>query len=996
MYGTKNRLLSGTIRRLLAGSIGVGATVLGVTSPALAQDAALGEIFVTGTRITAPGVVSSSPITSIGAAEISLQQQPEVERILRLMPMIQPGDGQNVNNGTVGTATISLRGMGTQRNLIMIDGKRLTPYGVAGVVDLAQIPQGLVERIDIITGGGSAVYGSDAISGALNFILKRDFEGVEITSNMSQTEQSDGRTTFVSALLGGNFADGRGNMVMNLHYTDRDSVLFGARPLGQLGIVTADGGGYSNFLAGTAPTAPPEGCGGPGSVATGGSTTTLPTRLSIPGAPTAVLGQFREDGSLGPNCSVFNFNPWNYYQTPQQRYGGSVSGRFELNDSAEAYGRFAYTSTNVTQQIAPSGVFGNTFWTPLANPFISSAARATILDSANAARIAVGSIGASNWRDLNTNGVVDAADDLLISYRRRTVEFGARSSNYDSTYYSFVMGLRGTVMDDWNYDVSFQRGESQRADVSAGYTNVANIAHALNAVSTTTCRTGGSGCVPLNLFGGFGTITPAMAGYSSATAFRIESYSQQVAQATLSGQFDAAKTPWADRSLAVSIGTEYREEAGQSNPDECLKLPPTSCLGGAGGNQLPINGGFDVFEVFGEAILPLVSGRTGVESLDLELGYRWSDYSLTGNNRTWKAGLSWKPTDQLLVRAMKQKAVRAPTVGEAFAPQTTGLDNADLDPCSITNFANNRPGTTLHTRCLSTGMTPSQVGAIEDLVSGQINMRFGSDPLNPPKPESADTITIGVVWTPDFFSEKITRPTFSIDYYDIDIEDVIGEFGAQEILDSCYKAGIVSECAKVNRLGGDLVLPGSGLSAFTTNLKYLRAEGVELGASFGVEMGGYGDLSISANVNHYLIAERQSSNFSDLIKCVGMYGTQCGNPRPETRWIQRTMWNFSDYSLGYMWRHTDSTSIEPAQYAAPNQVFPAFRTIDSYDYFDLFAGWQVNDKLRLSFNVSNIFDKEPPVLGNEAGPTSSNSGNTFPSVFDPLGRVFTLGFNASF
>lgn len=958
----------------------------------------LSEVLVTGTRITTPGVTSSSPILSVTSADIDQLQQPEIEKIFRILPITLPSDGQNVNNGTGGAATISLRGLGAQRNLIMLDGKRLTPYSPAGAVDTQTIPTALIERIDIITGGASAVYGSDAISGAINFITKRNFEGVSINTDFSQTSESDGKIKSADVLLGTNMADGRGNIVIGLNYSNRDGVQLGARPLGQLGIVTANGFGLSNFQNGIAPTAPAAGCGGPNSVLDGGSTTTLPTRVAIAGGPG--LGQFREDGTLGANCGVFNFNPYNYYQTPQTRYGGSAIGHVEFNEHAEVYGRLSFTNTTVRQQIAPSGVFGSAFWTPLANPFISAQARTEILRVANLGRTATNAAGAAaptvvtagafpNWRDLNSNGVVDAADDLRIVYRRRTVEFGERSSTYDNTTWQFQIGARGDIMGGWDYDVSFQRGQADRDATAAGYTNVANIENAINAVSTTACRTGGSSCVPINLFGGFGSITPAMTAYSAATALENQIYTQQIASASVAGPVMALKLPTAENPLSVSLGVEYREEFAETTPDECLKLAPASCLGGAGGNTLPIKGGYNVKEIFGEAILPLINGVTGAQSLDLELGFRSSDYNITGSNETWKAGLSWRPLDSLLVRFMKQRAARAPSVGELFAPLTASLANAQIDPCSIANRAISAD---LRARCIATGMTTAQVGTVEDIVAGQINTFSGSDVQRPPSPEQADTMTFGVVFTPTF-GGSINRAVFSLDYYDIDINQVIGTFGAQEVLDQCYISGIQQSCDRIRRVGGTLTLPGSGIQLYTTNLDYFRAEGVEFAGTLGFDLGDIGQLTLQANVNKYLTQESQSSSFAKVIDCNGYYGTQCGNPLPEMRWTQRTSWSRGPFGVSLLWRHLGSTDIETPQTAG---TFAQFRSIDAFNYFDLSASWNYNDNFSVQVSALNVTDEDPPVVGNEAGTTSANNGNTFPSVYDTLGRVYAVGFNVKF
>lgn len=986
--------------------VGTLATVLGYNPLAVAQDDSIEEITVTGTRITRPGVESASPIYSVDQDEISMQQQPEVERILRLLPITKAEDGQNVNNGTAGVASINLRGLGPQRNLVLIDGKRVTPYNIDGIVDTSQIPTALIDRIDIITGGASAVYGSDAISGALNFVMKRDFEGVDLQGNYSFTNENDGDNRHLALTVGTNMADGRGNVVMTFNYTKRDGVLLGDRPLGQLGIGTADGSNYAEFLAGQAPEPGPAGCGGPGSVVAGGSTTTVPTRLQIAGGSS--LGQFREDGTLQGNCSVYNFNPWNYYQTPLERFGGSALGHFEINEHVEVYGRLNFGATNVTQQVGPSGIFGTTFFTPLANPLMSDQARAAIIAGAQADQ-AAGALNVAgtpdpdnpgdflfeNWRDVNGDNIVDVGDDLLLSYRRRTVEFGARSTGYDNNTFQIITGARGTIVGDWSYDFSFQHGESDRTNISAGYTNVANIEKAVDVVSVNgvpTCRQDSANCVPINLFGGFGAITPEMAAYSSATAIEQQNYKQTIYSGSVGGPISALQIPFADTPVAVSIGAEYRTEYGTTTPDECWKLAPNSCLGGAGGNRLPYAGGFDVTEFFGEAIIPLVSGKTGFEQLDLELGYRTSDYNPSGQNETWKVGLGWRPVESLRFRVMAQQAVRAPNVGELAAPNVTALRNATLDPCSIENAGN--IDAALAATCISTGMTAGQVGVIEDIVSGQVNTFEGTDLTRLPVPETADTLTAGFVYTPAFNLGPIDGLVVSVDYYDIDIQDIIGIFGAQEVLDGCYSANVQSECNKIVRIGGALTLPGSGIELYTTNLVNLHAEGVEVGVTMGVDLGRAGDLSISANYNQYLTQEQQSASFIPVTDCLGVYGTTCEGPLPKSRWIQRTSWNFKDdFTVSYLWRHMGSTSVESTEAA---NTFADFRSIGSYDYVDLTGTWQITDQINITASILNLFDENAPVVGNEAADTSSNSGNTFPSSYDTLGSVYTFGFRYQF
>jgi iron complex outermembrane receptor protein len=983
------------IRRAVQYALWTGAATVAVAQTVHAQDSNIQEVVVTGTRITVPNAVSSSPILSVGVEEIQMQQATQIESVLRTLPVTALGDNAASNNGSAGAATVNLRGLGPQRNLILINGKRVTPFNFDGMVDTAVIPPALIERVDIITGGASAVYGSDAIAGAINFVMKRDFEGVDIGADFSQYEEGDGNNRNAYFVMGTNVADGRGNIVFGLNWTDREGVQLGQRPSGRLGITTANGAGYANYVNGIPPTAPEAGCGGPNSVAVGGSPTTLPTRVEVGGG--AEIGQFRDDGTLGDNCGVFNFNPYNYYETPLERFGGMVLGRFEMNEHAEAYGRFSYTNTKVRTQVAPSGIFGSAFWTPVMNPFLTDQARSRILGAFNAG-VADGTVATAgdfpNWRDLNNNGVVDADDDVRIGFLRRTVEFGERSTTYENNSFQMQLGVRGKLIADWDYDVFGQYGESNRSNLSAGYTNLPNAEAAVDAImgpnGTPVCRNGDPACVPLNLFGGFGAITPEMAAFSAASAIEQQYYQQKIVGASVSGPIQGAQLPWAANPLAMSIGAEYREETGTVTPDECWKQQPVPCLGGAGGSILPIAGGFDVREIFAEALLPLANDLPAAQSLDLELGFRYSDYTPSGANRTYKYGLSWKPLDQVLVRAMKQRAVRAPNVGELASPQTTALDNALLDPCSNGN-ANISPE--LRALCISTGMSNAQVGAVPNVRVQQVNTFQGTDLENLPRPETADTLTLGVVWSPDFIP-GIRDTMISLDYYDIEINDIIGEFGAQEILDACYQFGLVDQCSKIRRVGGGLTLDGSGIETYTTNLRYLRAEGIELGFGFGFDIGALGNIRLSGNVNKYLTHESQSDSTTAVIDCVGVFGTNCGNgaqggPLPEVRALQRTTWSFNDFQLSLLWRYTGGMSS-----ATP--IFPAFQEISSYSHFDMFGSWNFLDNATVTLGVTNLFDKDPPIVGNEAADTRSNSGNTFPALYDTLGRRFQVGLRMNF
>ncbi|WP_105213727.1 MULTISPECIES: TonB-dependent receptor domain-containing protein [unclassified Pseudoalteromonas] len=949
-------------------------------------------IAVTGSRIRQPGAVSASPITSIGEQELAFQQEPEVEQVLRTLPSTIPGDGSNVNNGSAGAATVNLRGLGSERSLILVNGRRMIPYNYNGEVDTSVIPAALVERIDVVTGGASAVYGSDAIAGAVNFILKENFEGIALNTSHQETGDNDGDKDNISLTIGSNLADDRGNVVLSLDWTKRKEIRLGDRPLGLLGIETKSGANYEQFLNGEPPIPAPPECEAPNSVESGGSTTAIPTRFAIVGGGASSSGQFRNDGTLAADsCSVFNFNPYNFYQTPSERYSGTALARYNLTEEHEVYSSLTYSSISVDTQVAPSGTFGSAFQLPLFNPLIGDQARQFMIDAGNGA-LANGLLDGSNWNDVNDNGMVDEEDYLTVQLRRRTLELGARTERYDTSLFQFVTGVNGYVFDDWQYDVSFQYGESNRTTVRGGYTNLTNIQNALDTADGVTCLNGDATCVPINLFGGFGTITDEMAGYATAIALQQQKYSQRIATATINGPVEFIEIPGAGAPLAMSFGYEYRKEKGLFEPDECLKLAPASCQGGAGGNQLPIEGGFSVDEFFLEGYLPILDGMAFAETLDVEFGFRWADYDTVGSNETWKLGVNWRPVSSVLVRVMQQQATRAPNVGEIAAPVVTGLDNAGSDPCSVTNAERLATDSTLRALCESTGMTAAQVGNVQDFISGQVQVISGSDPANPPGAEDASTFTAGIVWTPEF--DTLENFTISLDYYDIDIDDIIGEFTVDEILAACYTLGDAEQCAKIQRVGGGLTVAGAGIEQYTTNLKNLRAEGIELGFNFAWPMDNWGELQFSGTVNKYLTQESQSAETARVIDCKGYYSTNC-DPLSELRAVQRTTWAMDDFTVSLQWRYMDGIDVEPYRTVVPNYD-PRFRSIGSYSYFDLYANYHITDNITASLGVDNLFEKEPPVVGGEAGGTSFNSGNTFPSSYDVLGRKFKLGVRFQF
>jgi iron complex outermembrane receptor protein len=1005
-----------------------------------ADDALLEEVIVTGSRIRNPNVVAASPITTIGLDEINLNQTPNIERIFRDLPITIPGDGENVNNGSAGQATLDLRGLGPERSLILIDGKRLAPYDINGIVTTDVIPTIMLKRVDIVTGGASAVYGSDAMSGAINFILRNDFEGFEIEFGYSDTDSDDavngggGHSNSIHALFGASFADGRGHVVFGGGKTSRGSILLADRTFGLFGVSSTTGAGLSD-----PPAEPAADCSGNTSFTTAhesgvGSTTAIPATLNLRSGNSY---QFRDNGDLiAGECARFNFNPFNYYQTPQERWQATTIAEFDYNDNLQFYARGTFSQNTSTFQIAPSGTFGTAFTIPVGNPFFNAEAQNTILGDLTAGaatfvtstNLAIALLQAKpnpdeddlksiaslmaalaadpqgfdsvGIQDLNNNDVFDHADAFTSTARRRTLELGPRTGIFDTDYAQYVIGARGMLpgkMSGWNYDVSYQFGESDFVETRDGFTNLTNLALGINTVSADGCVTATgevteSPCTAINIFGPVGSITDQQRddGYFIAIASDIRKATQQIYHASVDGTIDAVTLPWSDDGLSLAFGLEHSDLSATSSPDECLKLVPASCQGGAGGNRLPVMGEYSSDEWFVEAIMPIIADRPGFEYFSIEAGYRSADYDVQGSTDSWKIGFSWEIVPGFRVRAMEQQATRVPNVGELFRPVTTGLDNATLDPCSIGNPNPPAPGSDLFNLCVTagTGMLPTQVGTVRDTGSGQINVFTGTNPNALPFPEEARTTTYGFVWETDYGNGTM----ISLDYYDITINDYIDTPTGQESLDLCYVLEDPVICAGIVRIGGSFGETGTGTPAFFTNFVAFEAEGLDLVVSSGFEAGSIGDFRATLTAHKYLTNQFQTTAASPVVDCKGHYGTSC-DPVPAFRSTLRFNWMRDNMDASILWRYIDSMD---AQDGEAETLFEAFRSVESQSYFDLTFGYTFRDMARVSLLVRNVFDENPPILGNNTGSTAFNSGNTFPSLYDTLGRTWAVNLKFMF
>ncbi len=941
--------------------MGMGAVI---ALPAMAQQ--LERVEITGSRIKSIGAVSSSPISSVGAAEINSSQPVAIEEVIKGLPAAVPAIGPGTNNGSGGGATLDLRGLGPNRSLVLIDGRRMVPFNLDGTVDTNAIPIALLQRIDLVTGGASAVYGADAVAGVVNFVLNRNFKGLELSSTYGTSEKGDANRRRTDITMGGKFADGRGNMVMSLGSTKTDKLLQGSRDIGLSALSSVTG--------------LPQGSG-----------TGVPAQFGIPsvaglpaGTPSLASVQIvPSTGVLSTSTVGWNFNPLNFYVTPLDRRQATALANFVINDHAEVYADLFYTRANVLANLAPSGTFFNVYQVPIGNPFIPAAARQQICQvrGISPADCVAGAAGTT---------------EVPMGIGRRFTELGPRINNFENKSLQTTLGLKGAIVGNWSYDVYMSNGETTQVNTRGDWGSLSKVQQALRATNTTTCTSNINGCVPLNVFGPDGSITPAMLNFINLSAILQSQVRQDIMAGTITGDLGKFKSPWTTDPIGVAIGVESREVSASTFSDAASQIQGEVL--GTGAPRPDRKGTLKLNELYLEASVPLIKNMPGVKRLGLELGYRDTKFTTTTSQSygSYKVGADWEPIDGLRIRAMEQRATRAPNVDELYAPLVSGLSNLAIDPCQLTliNQAQANTAGTLSNLCRLTGVPVPSIGSLPPPSAGQINRRFGGNPgLGP---EIADTLTAGFVLQPKF----VRNLSLSVDYYKIDITKAVSSQSTTDVLNDCFdparNVGLTmnAACALVQRgqLGTFNGADAPGVITPLSNRGKQWTSGYDLGVNYLHKLGSMGKLDLALNANFQKTYGVQPTPASVVRDCLGYYSVACGSPNYKTKFSQRTTWAYQDFTVGYNWRHVGAVIEEPGG----TNFLPAYAEIKAYDYIDLSGSWKAHKNVRLNLSITNLFDKKPPAVGNTISGTGVNSGNTFPQNYDVVGRYFSLGATVTF
>ncbi|HUQ10051.1 MAG TPA: TonB-dependent receptor [Steroidobacteraceae bacterium] len=943
------------------------------TAPANSSTEELDVVTVTGSRIKRPNIESASPVAVIDTEELVYQGTTSVETALNRLPQFTADSNENGSNGSDGTARLNLRGIGSGRVLVLVDGQRMLPVETA---DVNFIPSSLLERVDVVTGGASAVYGSDAVAGVVNFIMKKDLHGVRVDAQYGIANHSndnsyvrsvvdsagfalpesslwDGARTNVNMSLGMNTEDGKGNVTFYLGYRELDPVTQDTRDYSACGL-NLTGTGNSDFV-----------CGGSSNNQWG-----LFTALNGPSQNTTFNNV--KDGSATwvpyDSSFLYNYAPTNYIQRQDKRITAGAFAHYNYSENAEIYGSLMFMDDHTFSQAAPSAYFQGTVYPINCDNPLMSAQQAGLLCGAQA----------GTPTNINT----------FIGYRFGG-EGGPRRDDLRHTDYRVNIGTRGDFAEGWSYDVSalfsqMMLDESYKNDLDP--IKGARGLQVVDVGGVPTCRSVVDGtdpnCVPVNVFQAFG-ISPEAYGYIFTPTFTHGVQKESVLNAVINGDLDryGIRLPTAAEAVAIAVGVEHRTE------DLTFEADAVAQSKGTRENE----GDFKVDEAFLEVDVPLVNDKPGIHMLSLNAGYRYSDYSVAGGTGfkadTYKAELQYSPIQALKFRGSFNRAVRAPNISELFAAQALG-NVSGQDPCSGPNPISGEAD------CARSGVTPALYRNIQPCPADTcVTLGGGNLALDP---EAADTKTFGVVVAP----ESVPGFTFSADYFDINVDGYIGSVDASIVINQCISEGVQFFCDLFHRDPTTGVLFGNEgyIVATNQNTGHLATTGVDFTATYGLDVGTWGKLNFD-----FIGTRLESRDVEQLpglgtYDCKGLFGPTCGQPTPAWRHNLRAIWSgIADLAVSLNWRHFGSTrlasnSSNPLLHGDPVEINAS---LPAYNYIDLFGSWKARENLEIRMGVNNLFDKSPPAIA--AGLLSAfGNGNTYPGVYDPMGRLVFAGMTFNF
>jgi iron complex outermembrane recepter protein len=989
---------------------------------------AVTEVVVTGSRIPQPNLTSISPIQSVTHQEFQLEGHTDVVDMLNNLPQEfqnNTSDFSNTSNplsGPGGISTADLRGLGPQRTLVLVNGRRLG-IGDADTgnnnpaPDLDQIPTAMIDHVEVLTGGASAAYGSDAMAGVINFVLKQDFEGIEVDGTLGADQHTqhntevdnairaaqsegiagplaipgnafDGGNEDASVIFGVNAPDGKGNITAYFEFHNQEPVLMRNRDWSSC-IFHAGDAPNSGFCTGSANSnlvIPLNGPGCPNSV---GSTT-----CTVKGTSLEV---FPQTGTSPP--AYFNSDHYEYLSRADTRYVAGFEAHYDINKSVNVYSEFNFMSDHTVTEIAPSGMFigGNPFdpsgsggWqVNCNNPFLGTGVGGAPSEEQAA-------LGCSS-----TDVANGTLEDALFG--RRNFEGGPREQLYDHLNFRGVLGIRGDLGDAWHYDVYGSYYSTFLYNDNSNYLSNSRIQDALDVVDVggvPTCvgaiSGAAPGCVPYDIFQQ-GGVTQAALNYLNISGSESGTVEEQIVEGDFTGDLGkyGIKSPWANDGIGLSLGFDWRRDNLDFLPDAIIN---SGDLGGGSGTGTAINAGIGVWEGYFETRIPIVQDMPFAKLLSLEGGLRYSDYSSGPTPTTYKVGLQWSPVDDILFRGSYNRAIRAPSVVELFNPVSITQSNsfANGDPC-----AGHNPQFTLQ-QCENTGMLASQYGSTLQCPIVQCNVSAGGNEAL--KPETADTFTVGATFQPHW----VRGLSFSVDWWDIMEYGFVGSIPPDAVLSSCADTDQAIFCDLIHRspttgalFGPSNIAAGGYIVGTGQNIAGGQEMGIDIQGNYRLDLEdlgakGVGSLSFALNGSYMLKNSTILPGVGEY-DCAGLFGSTCETINPRWRHTFRVTWNTPWNVLASLqWRYIggaslDSNTTNPVLEGEAYDYFDA--KLPAVNYLDLSGEWRATSYLTVRGGINNILDQDPPIINGEV--SGSGTPNTYPT-YDLLGRELFLSATMKF
>ena len=955
--------------------------------PTMAQQ--LERVEVTGSRILSVNAESAAPIQVMTAADIKASGVTNLQDLLLKNPTFGTPTisrtNSNFSTSSAGVSTVDLRNLGINRTLVLVNGHRYVS-GVPGnqAVDLNTIPTDFIERVEIMTGGASSTYGSDAVAGVVNIILKRNFEGVNLDASVGQSWKNDDTLKKFSATFGTNSADGKGSLMAYFGVSkqgavfskDRDASAIDQGSVGafQTGLADDIFKVFRTNYSGIAPQ---------GRFIYGGGNKTFDANGNL------IAWSTNGPAGDGVGATGYNRSSARTIAIPTDRVLMATKGDYALSESHNVFFEGTYANTKTNTRLEPFPMDSATYITPGGGHIPAE----TMVNGVKVANPLIPTALFNLLTDRDNDGLKD------YDFTRRMTDVANRTASANRDTFRVIGGLKGDLTKNWNYDSYLGYGFTREGQTGTGQVNVLNF---LNALKVVTDANGNpvcadpiaraQGCVPANIFGA-NKLSAAAAHYIDAPSSLNTSVSQKMAGASVSGE--AFSLPAG--AVGIAAGFEWRQEASETNFDALTQV------GLNAGNALPnTQGKYTVREEFVEAKLPLLKNLPAVKSLDGTLSYRHGDYSTVGGTNSWNTGLDWAINSSFRIRATNAVSTRAPNIDDLFAGKSQTFPTGIVDPCqniqssdtsALATACKSYPGVVANMAANGGKFTLTQ--SDQQGISG-----FGGG--NPGlKAEKGKSKTLGLVVTPKSV-DLLKNFTFTADYYDITIDNAINSPGRTYSLNQCFKGNNPYYCQFITRRATPVGAYSAGSLEFINDLPVnsggQKARGIDLTASYA-ERVGPGTLSAKLSWTHLLEAWTKSTDDADKDTSLG----EVGNSR--NRWVLNLNYSSGPWSLA-----TTTTFIGKAylddQFMAgmcnefdanDNCIVPARKEqgkVASKVYFDLQGGYKYQ-KAEFYVGVNNLFNtKAPPIISGLPG--DSTGTETDSGTYDAIGRRYYVGMRYSF